>query len=286
MHINQENRDENGKDIPGYLFIMSPNMTTIPDISRDPAVVRICRDGHFATADFTLFPQWYASGTYYLPYVQKKPEDVSDPYATIWHRVTREDFVKEEGLNFGGIGQLSDSLASLWAWLQRELMAKIKIEVSSGRHSKLELRELLFCECGMHFALVALLCTPQTYEGVLLTATSFQCYFLETLACYDYLTFWRDLRLNLIDEPRGTAHVIGTLTVEVELAVEFYDKGIPVWLVRRPCDFLLLTIIINLVYPSMELMELAFLDGSVALWSGPAGAFWNHVCQSLCMANL
>jgi hypothetical protein len=261
-------------------------MTTIPDITKDPHVVRVRRDGRFATADFTLFPQWYASGTYYLPYVRKKPEDVNDPYATIWHKVRREDFVAEEGSNIGGMGRLSESLALLWARLRRELMAKIKIEVLSGRHSKLELKELDFCECGMHFASIALLCAPQTYEGVLLTATSFQRYFLETLACYDYLTYWRDLRPNPIDEPRGTAHVIGTLTVEVELAVEFYDKGIPVWLVRRPCDFPLSTIILNLVYPTLEPMELDFLAGSVALWSGPAGAVRNRVCQSLRMANI
>jgi len=167
VYVNQENRDENGNAIPGHFFITSPNMTTIPDITQDPHVVRVRRDGRFATADFTLFPQWYASGTYYLPYVRKKPEDVNDPYTTIWHKVRREDFVREEGSNIGGMGRLSESLALLWARLRRELMAKIKIEVSSGRHSKLELKELLFCECGMHFASIALLCAPQTYEGVL-----------------------------------------------------------------------------------------------------------------------
>jgi len=129
-------------------------------------------------------------------------------------------------------------------------------------------------------------CTPQTYKGILLTVTSFQHFFLETLACYDYITYWRDLQLNPINEPQGVTLVVGTLTVEVELAIQFYDKGIPVWLVRRPCDFPLSTTIANVIYPTLEPMEFEFLPGSVALWSGPARAFRNRVCQSLRSANI
>jgi len=87
---------------------------------------------------------------------------------------------------------------------------------------------------------------------------------LETLVCYDYITYWRDL-LNPIDEPQGVMHVIGTLAVEVELAIQFYDKGIPVWLVRHPCDFPLSTTIANMIYPTLEPMEFEFLPGLVAL---------------------
>ena len=286
IYVNLENRDDKGNGIPQQYFITSPNMTTIPDITKDPAVVRVRRDGRFATADFTLFPQWYTSGTYYLPYVRKKTLDDKDPYASIWYDVTKKDFVLENGSNVGGMGRLSESLALLWTKLRKDLMAKIRIEVASGKHSTQELKELLFCERGMQFALITLICAPQTYEAVLLTATLFQRYFLETLACYEYLTYWKDLRANPIDEPRGVAHVIGTLTVEVELAVEFYDKGIPVWLVRRPSEFPLSTVIINLVYPTLEPMVFDFLDGSVALWSGPAGAVRNRICQSLRMANV
>jgi len=277
--------DDHEKPIPQHFFITSPNMTTIPDITKDTAVVRVRKDGRFATADFTLFPQWYAVGTYYLPYVRKKPQD-DDPYASIWYNVTHKDFVRETGSSIGGMGRLSESLASLWTKLRRDLMAKIKIEVASGKHSTQELKELLFCERGMQFASITLVCAPQTYEAILLTATSFQRYFLETLACYEYLTHWKDLPANPNDEPRAVAHVIGTLTVEVEVAVELYDKGVPVWLVRRPPDFPLSTTIVNLVYPTIEPMEFEFLHGSVALWSGPAGAFRNRVCQSLRMSNI
>ena len=166
--------DRHGHPIPQHYFITSPNMTTIPDITKDTSVVRVRKDGRFATADFTLFPQWFAIGTYYLPYVRKKPQEADNPYASIWYNVTHHDFVRETGSSIGGMGRLSESLASLWTKLRRDLMAKIKTEAASGKHSTQELKELRFCERGMQFASVTLVCTPQTYEAVLLTATSFQ----------------------------------------------------------------------------------------------------------------
>lgn len=264
-------------------------MTTIPDIFKDPFVVRVRRDGRFATADFTLFPQWFATGTYYLPFVRKKPAPenlATDPYAAIWYTMTHKDFVREKGSVVGGMGRLSPSLALEWAHLRAALMAKVQIEALSGKHKPEEVKDLRFCERGMQFASIALQCAPQTYEGVLLTVTSFQRYFLETLACYDFLTYWKELGPNLSGEPREAAHVVGTLTHEVQVAIEFFELGVPVWLVRQASAFPPSTVVRHVIWPTLDPMELEFMDGSVALWSGPSGAFRNRVCQSLRMANI
>ena len=281
--------DDDGHDIPTDLFITSPNMTTIPDIGQDPFVVRVRRDGRFATADFTLFPQWYATGTYYLPFVRRKPAPeklATDPYAAIWYKMTEKDFVREEGSVVGSMGRLTPSLAWAWAEMRADMMAKVKIVAESGGHKPEEVRDLRFCEHGMQFASVCLICAPQTYEGVLLTVTSFQRYFLETLACYEYLTYWKELGPNLSDKPREAAHVVGTVTHEVQLAIEFFELGVPVWLVRPAAAFPPSTVIRNVVHPTLDPMELEFMDGSAALWSGPSGSFRNRVCQSLRMANI
>ena len=264
-------------------------MTTVPNIFRDPLVIQVRQDGRFDTSDFTIFPQWFAEGTYYLPYVRKEPTPenlANDPYALVWYSMQRTDFVREPGSVLGGMGRLSSSLADSFATLRKDFMAKIKEEVLSGKHTAQELKELKFCECGMHFASIALICAPQSYEGVLLTVTSFQRYFLETLACYEYLTHWKQLEANQSNEPRVPAHVIGTLTTDIQLAIEFFDLGIPFWLVRHPEDFALSTIVRAVVDPSPEPAEVPPMHGSAIIWSGPAGAFRNRVCQSLRMGNI
>lgn len=277
-------KDGFGHNLPNRLFVTSPNMASIPDISKDPFPIQVRADGRFATSDFTLFPQWYAEGTYYLPYVRRKPTVDNDPYAVMWHQLSKEDFIKEGAV--GGMGKLSDHLASTFADLRRDLMAKIREVAISGRHTREELKELHFCERGMHLSSVSLICAVQSYEGILLTATSFQRYFLETLACYEYLTYWKNLPVNDSNKPRPLAHVMGALTVEVEIAVRLFDEGVPVWLARHPSCFPLSTILLNEVSPTVDEMELKLLAGSAVIWAGEAGAFRNRVCQSLRMANI
>jgi hypothetical protein len=201
--------------------------------------------------------------------------------------MTRKDFVKEDGSEHGGMGRLSESLASEWTRLRKELYAKIGDKEASGKHKAEDLKELNFCKTGMLLSSVALNCAPQNYDGVLLTVTSFQRYCLETLACYEYLTYWRDLPANDTDDPRPVAHVMGTFTVEVKTAIRFFDQGVPVWLVRTPRDFPLTTVILNVIEPTLDdEIELEFLPSSVSLWSGNTGSFRNRVCQSLRMANI
>ncbi|KIM39166.1 hypothetical protein M413DRAFT_75409, partial [Hebeloma cylindrosporum] len=244
--------DDNGHDLPTHYFITSPNMTTIPDISQDSSEIQVRRDGRFGPADFTLFPQWYAEGTRYLPFVLRKPaaEDMEyHQYALIWYSMSRPDFVLESGSVVGGLGRLSPALANAFATMRKDLMAQIQEAVLTGEHTPADLRDLKFCERGMQFASISLLCAPQSYEGVLLTVTSFQRYFLETLACFDYMTIWKTLPPNEKEQPRPTSHVMGTLTCDIEKAVEFFDMGIPVWLVRHPQDFPPSTIIRAQVFP-------------------------------------
>ena len=281
-HVN-----DNNHRLPDHYFISSPNMETVPNIFRDPFVTQVHQDGRFGTSDFTIFPQWFAEGTYYLPYMCKKPTPenlANDPYTLIQYDMSRRDWVPEQGSVIGGMGWLASHLVDSFTRLRKEFMAKIKVDLM--QYTPEELKELKFCKHGMWFASIALMCTPQSYKGTLLTVTSFQWYFLETLVCYKYLTHWKKLGGNLADEPCTLTHVIGTMTVDIQLVIEFFDLGIPVWLVQHPADLPLLTIVRAVVDPSHKPPDLAPMDGSSILWSGPAGAFHNWVCQSLRMANI
>lgn len=285
--LRNSDRDDNGHIIPTSVFITTPNMHTIPDIGKDEFSIQVRSDGRFATSDFTLFPQWYALGTSYLPFVRKRPLNDNDPYEVIWYNISRRDFVPEQGSISDGVGRLATHLAGTFSDLSRELMEKVKQEVVSGRHTRAELKDALYCQRGMQFASITLLHAPQNYEGILLTVTSFQRYFLETLACYEYLTFWKDMPMNDSAQPRSVAHVVGALTSDIQVAVDLFDKGVPVWLVRHSSCFPASTVLVDNVYPTLDSsICLDLLPGSAVIWAGHAGAFRNRVCQSLRSANI
>ena len=86
--------------------------------------------------------------------------------------------------------------------------------------------------------------------------TSFQRYFLETLACFEYLMHWKTLEPNNADEPWVVVDIIGTLMHNIQLATEFFALGVLVWLIRHPADVPLLTIVQELVYPSLEPVDI------------------------------
>jgi hypothetical protein len=279
--------DDDGHEVPARVFVTSPNMLTIPDFGRDRYPIQVRADGRFATADFTLFPQWYAEGTKYLPYVRKKPILAADLEKTyIWHNISEKDFIREEGSVAGGMGRLSTPIAESFAEMTFELMSRIRNGELSSKFPAEDLRDLYFCMRGMHFASIGLLHGPQNYQGILLTVTHFQRYYLETLACYEYLTRWRDMPPNTSSQARKVQHVMGALTPDVEVAIDLFDKGVPVWLVRHASMFPLSTILINEVSPTLDPMELDLLPGSAVIWAGDAGAFRNRVCQSLRMASI
>ena len=56
----------NPRHIPLGVIITSPNMDYILDFSHDYHDIWIQEDGCYYVHDFTLYPQWYFKGTYYM----------------------------------------------------------------------------------------------------------------------------------------------------------------------------------------------------------------------------
>ena len=69
----------------------------------------------------------------------------------------------------------------------------------------------------------------------LLTATSFQQHFLETLACYTYLTKYLPCKLsgNFMIHPVDPS-LMGTITSSLDVAIDLNQLGVPMCLVRPP----------------------------------------------------
>ncbi|KDR70612.1 hypothetical protein GALMADRAFT_144515 [Galerina marginata CBS 339.88] len=75
---------------------------------------------------------------------------------------------------------------------------------------------------------------PLTFNQSLLTFTTFQRYFLETLACYEYFTVWKPMGRLLGDSPRPVdKSVMGAIVFDInEVATHLFLLGVEVWLLR------------------------------------------------------
>ena len=164
------------KLVPFGVFITSPNMDYVPDFTCKPREVWICRDGRYFVHDFTLYPQWYFQGTYYLPFILRKPcaEILKDhEYAAAWYNIQPQDFCKE-GAGGVEVGRLRKDLVACFLSMWKALSKKVDEFVGQASCEEILLREIRHSQQGMQFASIALDCAPQNFLMTLLTVTSFQ----------------------------------------------------------------------------------------------------------------
>jgi len=271
-------------------FMTTPNANWCPNVSADRKEVCARTDGRFYTADLSLFPQVYFPKTYYQPYGLARPSLEELPghrYEVIWYDIDRtRDFVLEPGAINNDLGRIRRDLVEQFVNLRTNLSTEIKTLRNDIPEKLPQFGELNYCETGMLYACIALECAPQSYELTLLTVTSFQRYFLETLACYDYLSYWS--LLPAVDTPREVNNTrIGAITAEIEVATRLYMEGVPVWLVRAPSEFLPNTNIINKCWPSLPKgMVSEYLPKVAPIFNGSPSAIRNRACQGLRAHNI
>ena len=286
--------DENGNPRPWKMIVTSPNVSYVYDFSADPLEVCVRSDGRFFTADFSLMPQWFFPGTYYYAYVPRKPltpEKLEEhPYKMAWYDIVRADFILEKGSIAEDVGRLRPDLAETFIQMRRELCQKIKdLKTKAEVHPHL-FREIFHCERGMVLSSVTLKCAPQSYVNTLLNVTTFQRYFLETVACYDFLNDWRYRELDPENPPRADMTIMGSLTADIEVAQEFLQRGVPVWLVRSPSHvpYAATTLTSS---PTSPLRPFVWFTEKIEPWAavihnGPPSVTRNRACQSIRSYNI
>ena len=288
VRLSQDRPDEFPK--PQGYFITSPNMESIPEICLDHrGVVRVRTDGRYYVHDFTVFPQWYFEGTYYLPFVWRRPnaEDLpSHEYALAWYNIQPRDFKRE--LENVDRGFLKDELIEGFIAMRKVLHAKVMEFMDQATVEKVRYNEMKHSMRGMHFASLALKHAPQDYLMTLLTATSFQRHFLETLACYTYLSVYLPRLVDTGGHAVDTT-LMGTITTNLLIAQEMKDLGVPVWLVRR-VDMISPTMNVCVEVarrgPSPEEGSAEVYPGTIPVFEGRPSAIRNRVCQALRIANI
>jgi len=279
--------------VPLGLIITTPNMDYVPDFTHDRRDVWIAENGRYFVHDFTLYPQWYFEGTYYMPFVTRRPNDEDlkgHEYALAWYDIRERDFCKEGGAGGVEVGRLRKDLVAGFTAMRKALTAQVDELVGRGDLQEIQIREMLHSRRGMHFAQVALDCAPQDYLMTLLTATSFQRHFLETLACYTYFTkfYPRTLSNDLTNHPVDLS-LMGTVTCSLDAAIQLNQLGVPVWLVRPPEAISKTMNVESRVHERCidrsRLVERSY-PGTVCVFSGRPSAIRNRVCQALRLKNI
>lgn len=284
--------DANGHEYPTRLIVTSPNVDYIPDITKDGQNVRVRSNGRYGLADFSLSPQWYFEGTYYLPYMRKRLENLENhELGKIWYDLKMEDFILEKGGLFSGLGRIRQELADEFITLRKSLAAKIKLLQTDTRFSGVDRAELLYAKQAMQFSSIILQCAPQTFELTLLTVTGFQRHYLEALACYEYLTIYWDMECDddgeNLDPVAANTSLMGAFTTSSEVAEQLYRQKVPVWFVRVPAHIPLTISIVSHIHPTPPIhINFKLLPDSHAVYTGHASAIRNRACQALKVGNI
>ncbi|KDR70809.1 hypothetical protein GALMADRAFT_50840, partial [Galerina marginata CBS 339.88] len=234
--------DANGRPIPTRFIVTSPNMPYIPDFSLDGSSVQLRRDGRYYTGDFTEWPQWYHPDTPYLPFVRARPSPEAlktHRFSLAWYNLQRTDFVYDEGSAVRDFGRIKPELGEKVLELRKQMQKKVEeyVESNSDGLAFLELKDLRHCARGMAFASIALTVASQSYNDTVLTFTSFQRYYLETIAIYEYHVLHRRMSIlgkTLTESPGILMELVGAVTCDLEVAQDLFNLGAPVWLVRPP----------------------------------------------------
>lgn len=268
-------------------------MEYIPWFSKDSTQVFVRKDGRYGTHDFMQWPQFYFDGTWYLPYILRKPSPLELPnhkYRLIWYDLHPRDFIKEPG-SISDVGMIREDLREEFVRLKWSLHNEILefMAENSFTERSPECREMLHSDTGQRFACIALEWAPQTYLMTLLTLTSFQRHFLEALACLDYHRKWRYIELKASSKARSVdTSIMGCITPDIILAQKFFEMGVPNWLIRPISAFsrsMQIHVSATLISPKTEI-NMEIYPGTNMVWDGPPTAIRNRACQNLRLGNI
>jgi len=279
-----------GRVVPQDPIATSPNMSIILNFTLDELQVIARIDGCFYTNDPSLWPQYFFNGTWYYPYMRRRPDDfdiVGHPHRLAWHNLSDKDLVIEEGL-LGSMFLIKSTLVEECRQISYALSESVRKAKTIAADYPAKYRDMEHCRRGMMNGVAILDCAPQSRHNTLMTFTSFQHFYLECLACLEYFTIWLprllekdDVEIFLVDDS-----VMGAVTVSVLEAQTFYQQGVPVWLIRPPSALAKDMKIVEQVALLPSLVESRYFEKTIhpntrAVTSGPPSAGRNRACQAL-----
>ena len=278
------------RKLPVLYFVSSPNMDYIPDFSLDAQNVYLRKNGRFYTHDFSLWPQWYFEATKHFPFVRRRPS--ADELAThnlrmLWYDMTDADFVREPG-SVANVGRLCPDLVKVFLEMRIDLSKKIDDLIPRlGGHPD-DFRDFHYAQHSMLITSIVLEVGPQTKLMTLVTLTGFQCFYLESLAFYDYHTKWNNVLSSASQKRPADTSIVGAMTCHLHVAQMFCMAGVPVWLFRVPYQIMSGIKIARVVTPMSDFDGLVkdIFPNTACIMRSPPSPIRNRASQAMRIASV
>ncbi|KAK0476945.1 hypothetical protein IW261DRAFT_1566396 [Armillaria novae-zelandiae] len=223
------------------IFITTPNGSFIPN---PPSTTEILlhEDGCFGHHDPTHAPQFFDSKFCHFPVIPCRPGPNNDthPYHnwldTIWYDIVDADIVHSTGY-LTHIGLLSRDVHSRFQCAFDYINERSSAARSSKRYSE-GFDVFLGIWCARLEALVNQTRSVMTDSmSIRVQVAAMQSYWLELVAGLDYMECYQPVMNGKArrDDASNSSHLMGTFTINLDVAEQHIRAGIPVYL-DRPVD--------------------------------------------------
>ncbi|KAK0481001.1 hypothetical protein EDD18DRAFT_1363602 [Armillaria luteobubalina] len=240
---NVENLSVNDGHIGTYIkeqniFITTPNSSFIPHPPTTMEIV-LCEDGHFGHHDPTRTPQFFDKKFCHFPIIPRCPGPNNDthPYRnwldTIWYNVVDTDIVYSTGY-LTHIGLLSQELHSRFQHAFCYINEHSSATHSSKRYSE-EFDKFLGIRCARLEALVNRTRSVMADSmAIHVQVAAMQSYWLELVARLDYMEHYQPVMNGQAQQDNSSdfSYLMGTFTINLDVAKQHIRAGIPVYLVH------------------------------------------------------
>lgn len=219
----------------GKYLITSPNADYIPEPAWGERNVRIRADFRYGLDDYTLWTQPYLERYPHMAAIPRKPSSSTHRLNIMWYNAAESDFVRDRGSAIR-LGKLSVAITAQFRVLKEELHSRVRQyleHIPSDNHPKF----INPLTTAMQHSLIRLEYMDTTIQEMRFGITEFQRYYLELYGLMEWLEIYRPRMLGI--QPRATtvADCMGAYVSTPRVAQEFFDAGIPVWVMRTAENF-------------------------------------------------
>ncbi|KAG6914232.1 hypothetical protein DXG01_001544 [Tephrocybe rancida] len=221
-----------------YWVITSPNTGFIPRTVIGPHAVCPMADGKFGLNDRTLHPQYYLTGFEYMCCIPRHPKDPNDMSHILWYMPRPADAVALEGGYDADVKlfRLQQALLVEFAKFRDHLNERYA-EYNKIRGSS-ELLGLLRTSVSEWFNVLKY--TGMHPHDIVTSVTELQRALLDLKGLLDYIIIYAP-RLHPEEKDQKKIAdkmtlvnntIMGAFTEDAFTAMQLFDMGIPVWLLR------------------------------------------------------
>jgi hypothetical protein len=219
----------------GKYLITSPNADYIPEPAWGRRNIRIRADFRYGLDDYTLWAQPHLKDYPHLAAIPKKPTSPNHPLSIMWYDAPETDFVHSPGSAIR-LGKLALGVTYRFRTLKEQLASRVNKYTQNANVNQTP-KFIGPLSTAMRHSLIRLEIIDSTLQEMRFGITEFQRYFLELHGLMDYLEIYQPRMLGLKPTATTVSDCIGAFVSTPQVVQEFFDAGIPVWLMRTAENF-------------------------------------------------